>query len=72
MRRLGTLMAVALVASLIGVTAPGSAAPAGAAALTTPALGPNVYIFSPSTPQSQIQATVDSIAAPRDGRPPAW
>lgn len=27
-----------------------------------PDFGPNVYIFNPSTPQSQIQATVDSIA----------
>ena len=63
MRRLGTLIAMALVASLIGVAAQGAAAQAGAAPLTTPALGPNVYIFSPSTPQSQIQATVDSIAA---------
>jgi hypothetical protein len=33
-------------------------APAGA-----PQLGPNVYIFTPSMPQSQIQATVDAIAA---------
>ncbi len=28
-----------------------------------PAFGPNVYVFTPSMPQSQIQATVDSIAA---------
>jgi hypothetical protein len=28
-----------------------------------PGLGPNVYIFTPSMPQSQIQATVDAIAA---------
>ncbi len=34
--------------------------PAGAAA---PDFGANVYIFTPSTPQSQIQATVDAIAA---------
>jgi hypothetical protein len=27
-----------------------------------PSFGPNVYVFSPSMPQSQIQATVDSIA----------
>src|ERR1700680_5050116 len=27
-----------------------------------PDLGPNVYVFSPSMPQSQIQATVNSIA----------
>src|SRR5215470_9030246 len=32
--------------------------PAGA-----PDFGPNVYIFSPSMPQSQIQSTVDSIAS---------
>jgi hypothetical protein len=28
-----------------------------------PNFGPNVYVFSPSMPQSDIQATVDSIAA---------
>ena len=28
-----------------------------------PDLGPNVYVFTPDMPQSQIQATVDSIAA---------
>jgi hypothetical protein len=28
-----------------------------------PNFGPNVYVFSPSMPQSQIQATVDSIAS---------
>ncbi len=28
----------------------------------SPALGPNVYVFTPNMPQSQIQATVDSIA----------
>ena len=28
----------------------------------TPNFGPNVYVFTPSMPQSQIQATVDSIA----------
>jgi hypothetical protein len=28
-----------------------------------PDFGPNVYIFSPSMPQSQIQSTVDSIAS---------
>jgi hypothetical protein len=27
-----------------------------------PAFGPNVYVFTPNMPQSQIQATVDSIA----------
>jgi Pectate lyase superfamily protein len=28
-----------------------------------PNLGPNVYVFTPSMPQSQIQATVDAIAS---------
>ena len=28
-----------------------------------PDFGPNVYVFTPSMPQSQIQATVDSIAS---------
>src|SRR5882672_4694790 len=28
-----------------------------------PNFGPNVYIFNPSMPQSEIQATVDSIAS---------
>src|SRR5215831_6890581 len=36
--------------------------PAGA-----PDLGPNVYIFTPDMPQSQIQATVDEIAAQQVG-----
>ncbi len=35
-----------------------SGRPAGA-----PSLGPNVYVFTPDMPQSQIQATVDAIAA---------
>jgi hypothetical protein len=29
----------------------------------TPALGPNVFVFTPDMPQSQIQATVDAIAS---------
>jgi hypothetical protein len=36
--------------------------PAGA-----PNFGPNVYIFTPGMPQSQIQATVDSIASQQVG-----
>jgi hypothetical protein len=40
------------------------AAPASASAAppTAPDFGPNVIIFSPNMPQSQIQATVDAIA----------
>jgi hypothetical protein len=33
----------------------------------TPGFGPNVYVFTPSMPQSQIQATVDSIASQQVG-----
>jgi hypothetical protein len=65
-----------LVAALLGVAglfaAPAWAAPARTAAPAgispavhqagEPAFGPNVYVFTPSMPQSQIQATVDSIA----------
>jgi len=46
---------------LLTVTTPavaGSTVPAAG-----PDFGPNVYVFSPSMPQSQIQATVDSIAS---------
>src|SRR5438046_5562321 len=45
----------------IGGAAASSSSPARAAAL--PNLGPNVLIFDPSMPQSQIQAAVDSVAA---------
>ncbi len=50
----------AAAASLLGVGATALASPA---APSQPDFGPNVYIFSPSMPQSQIQATVNSIAS---------
>jgi hypothetical protein len=65
----------AIALSVGAVAAPAWAAPvraaSAAAAKVTPAarvagapdLGPNVYVFTPSMPQSQIQATVDSIAS---------
>jgi hypothetical protein len=61
LRRILLLTAAAALA-IAGLTAalPGSARAAAAAA--APDFGPNVYIFTPSMPQSQIQATVDSIA----------
>jgi len=62
--------AVAWTASAGSVAAAASTAPHQAAAVkpaTMPAgapdLGPNVYIFTPSMPQSQIQATVDAISS---------
>jgi hypothetical protein len=67
--RAGAALATALVATL-GLLAGTSAATAATSARTTPAtpaasqpaFGPNVYLFTPSMPESQIQATVDSIA----------
>jgi hypothetical protein len=50
----------AAAASLLGAGATALASPAYS---SQPNFGPNVYIFSPSMPQSQIQATVDSIAS---------
>src|SRR5438309_5811935 len=59
-----------LVAGALGVFAgvtPASgiatAAPAAAPSTGQPAFGPNVYVFSPGMPQSQIQATVDAVAS---------
>jgi hypothetical protein len=73
-RRCATLLAALLAAAGMS-TAPAWAAPmrtatpAVQASVTPavhqpgePAFGPNVYIFTPNMPQSQIQATVDSIA----------
>jgi hypothetical protein len=42
--------------------ATGTVSPAGHVA-GEPDFGPNVYVFTPSMPLSQIQATVDSIAS---------
>jgi hypothetical protein len=50
----------AAAASLLGVGATALASPASA---WRPDFGPNVYVFSPSMPLSQIQATVDAISA---------
>ncbi|EFH80611.1 secreted protein [Ktedonobacter racemifer DSM 44963] len=62
-RRLSIFVACVLVA-FVCVMATSGAAPAHAAssASSQPNFGSNVYIFNPSMPQSQIQATVDSIA----------
>jgi hypothetical protein len=52
--------ALLLLALVVGVSAGGSTA---IAAPSTPHFGPNVTIFDPSMPVSQIQATVDAIHA---------
>jgi hypothetical protein len=60
-RALACVAAIAAAAtSLLGVGATALASPAAPA---QPDFGPNVYIFTPSMPQSQIQATVNSIAS---------
>jgi hypothetical protein len=75
-RGLGSLVAAsALVAAGLAAASAGPAAASAAAptakvpsALSLPQsagqpnFGPNVYVFNPDMPQSQIQATVDSIA----------
>ena len=55
-----TLLALVLVALLLSA---GTGGPNAGAAPLAPALGPNVIIFDPSMPVSQIQATVDAIYA---------
>jgi hypothetical protein len=52
MRRLLAMLVV-----LIG------ALPAASGATEIPDLGPNVYVFTPDTPQQRIQAAVDALAA---------
>jgi hypothetical protein len=58
----GLAIAVALLLALSGVATAG-AAPAATAAASTPAFGPNVIVFDPSMPVSEIQATADAINA---------
>jgi hypothetical protein len=58
----GLALAVALVVALSGA-ATATAAPPAAVGMTNPDFGPNVMVFDPSMPVSQIQATVDAIHA---------
>jgi hypothetical protein len=55
----GALGALACAALMIGF---GTTALAESPESSPPNFGPSVYVFTPSTPQSQIQATVDAIA----------
>jgi hypothetical protein len=57
------IMAALLVAVALAVAGGAAASSVGVrAAATGPDLGPNVLVFDPSMPTSQIQATVDAIA----------
>jgi hypothetical protein len=71
-RRQSVLLTTLTAVAVVLVSGPAlAAAPSAATAAPTAApavangmeLGPNVYVFDPSMPQSEIQATVDSIAA---------
>ncbi len=67
--RQGMAVGTALLISVLGMSVPAMAGPtsqAVAPAVSVPGepnLGPNVYVFTPSMAQSDIQTTVDSIAA---------
>jgi hypothetical protein len=54
------VLAAAVFAAALGLAAAASAEPSATAA--APDFGPNVLIFDPSMPTSQIQASVDAIA----------
>src|SRR5215469_3568167 len=54
-----TACALIAIATAAPVNGPALAAPP---AESQPDFGPNVFIFTPDTPQSQIQATVNAVA----------
>ena len=59
-----TSLAAVAVLAFAGIAAPSAqAAPTAPAAPTVPDLGPNVHVFSPTTPQADIQTTVDDVFA---------
>ncbi len=61
-RRLAALAILA--AGALGLAAVTAAAPATASGVPAqPDLGPNVLVFDPSMPTSQIQAAVDGVSA---------
>src|SRR6476660_10324409 len=60
---LGVMLLVAAPARAILAAVPASNPAAPIVTSDQPNFGPNVYIFDPSMPTSQIQATVDAIAA---------
>src|SRR5947209_6812903 len=58
-----TLTAPTALASAGATSGVSTALAAPSASSSQPNFGPNVYIFNPKTPQSQIQATVDAVAS---------
>jgi Pectate lyase superfamily protein len=61
-RRLRRFAALAMVATTAVLCSAGTAGAAPKHGAGTPDLGPNVKVFDPSMPTSEIQATVDAIA----------
>jgi hypothetical protein len=57
------LVGVAALATVLSTSVVGLTAAQAAPAPAQPSFGPNVKVFDPSMPTSQIQATVDAIAA---------
>ncbi len=57
------LTAGLLVAPVVSAGSASAALPAPTPVAGQPNFGPDVYVFTPAMPQSQIQATVDAIAA---------
>jgi hypothetical protein len=62
-RRVLASAAAVVAAAAASLLAVGATALASPAVPAQPGFGPNVYIFSPSMPLSQIQATVNTIAS---------
>ena len=63
MRRLSMLVAAAILAVTIGVGVSNAPTAVAGDVPSTGSLGPNVLVFDPSMPTSQIQAAVDAVAA---------
>ena len=61
--RLLLALAFALALGAVGAGSASAASLAGGSAGSLPGLGPNVIVFDPSMPVSEIQATVDAIHA---------
>ena len=60
---LGTVLALVLMPGVVRADSAASQSQAGSRAAEQPDFGPNVKVFDPSMPISQIQATVDAIAS---------
>src|SRR3954447_25772427 len=64
---LACVAAVALSMAALVSAAPSAGAAPAAALPAVPTFGPNVLVFNPTMPQSEIQAEVDAVAAQQLG-----